>query len=127
MDSTKKETWAFLNAEDICKILRTAKESGVELFECGPLSVHFGARESAPPSEAAPGAEPPKSALPLEELHRVQQQVEETSLLEEEITTKEARAAALLIEDPLAYEQLLAEGELEGAGKDGIGEEALGV
>ena len=128
MASTKKETLGFLNAEDICKILVTAKESGVELFECGPLSVHFGARESAPaPLEAALGAEPPKSALPPAELVQVQQQVEETSLIDEEIRLKEDQVANLLIEDPLAFEEMLAGSELEGAPRDGSGNEASDI
>ena len=124
MDSTEKGVGGFLNAEDICKILVTSKECGVYELELGP----FKARLGAPPVPVlVPGAEPPKSALPPAELVQVQQQVEETSLIDEEIRLKEDQVANLLIEDPLAFEEMLAGSELEGAPRDGSGNEASDI
>lgn len=124
MDSTEKGVGGFLNAEDICKILKAAKEAGVYAIECGPLWARFGAPSLEP---ASTGSAPTKAEEDLGKTIQAQQQAEEASLLEEEIVTKERRIEDLIVEDPLAYEEMIERGELEPEGANGSGDEAQDI
>lgn len=113
----------FLNAEDICKILKAAKESGVFELKCGPLEARFGAPLLEP--AITHGAAPTPAAEDLGKITQAQKQAEEASLEEEGIRATEERLANLIVEDPLAFEEMLANGELEPKGDttDGSGNE----
>lgn len=116
----------FLNAEDICKILRASRESGVYTLKCGPLEVHFGPAPITIADDAYfHGAAPTPAAEDLGKITQAQKQAEEASLEEEGIRATEERLANLIVEDPLAFEEMLASGELEPKGDttDGSGNE----
>lgn len=127
-DSTEMLAQGFLNAEDICKILKASRESGVLSLKCGPLEVCFGPSPAAALADAhISGAAPTPAAEDLGQITQAQQKAEEASLLEEEINTKDDQIAEMLITDPLRFEELMERGELEPGGiiTDGSGQEAF--
>lgn len=95
----------FLSGDEICSIIEVCAKRGVGEFVYGPLSFNFGTKKDTQP--ARNGAQLPENVI------QEQQKIEETTLLSEELRTKEEQIAELLITDPLYAEELIVSGELD--------------
>ena len=98
-----------LSARDLPAILKAAQRSGVIELKFGSLYVRFGV--APPPGEADAHKFGPKPT-PAAEIAELQARIEETSLLEAEVSQKEAELAQMFIEDPEQAERMLSEGDL---------------
>jgi hypothetical protein len=98
-----KDTTASLSSSDIIDIIRASYESGVRELEFQGLRVSF--EEKPKPLEMVITAAPhtPESL--------------ERDLEENEFEVKQKMLDELMISDPLKYEELLTQGELERDGR----------
>lgn len=126
----------FPKADEVCKIIATCRRAGVSSLKLGVLEVVFGA-QSAPPlpvlaQVSKSGAAPTPAAEVPEETIRAQHQVEQDSIEEQGIQTREEQIAELIITDPLKAEEMMMDGDLlepegstDGSSGSGISGEAL--
>lgn len=95
-----------LSSQDICEIIKTCGESGVVDLEYGNLRISFQARNEPCQDELHYQSPGPVTAIP--------KVMEEDNLIRpDEMSVKEDELANMIIEDPLQYEALLANKELE--------------
>ncbi len=107
----------FPNALDLCKIIGACREAGVSRLRVGQMDISFGPEaEILAPAVPTVSVTTPAEKVP-EEIIRAQKRAETASLEEQEITLREQQVAELLISDPLAAEELMAQGELEPSGE----------
>lgn len=103
---TKSTAKNDLQSQDICSIIDTCAKNKVTALKYGGLEISFLAETVIPKTVLS---NPPDNDI-SEEQH-VQNNTE--SFLKEEVMTREEQLALLLIEDPVRYEQMLEDGELE--------------
>ncbi len=97
----------MLEAKEICKIIKEAYQSGVKSLKIGDLSVEF--HEALPQAyyPAAPQATQAKpSHKPIKDADILSEKFSKESLGEESARITESKLEQLLINDPVAYEQL---------------------
>jgi hypothetical protein len=120
-----------LSADEIVKILETCRGLPVSELRYGPLKVAFYGGETAKSeTQGAPQVEVIESQRNIDTLNkealvrglRVAERVQDTFADENEFRSKEDELSLLMIEDPVEYERLLAEGDLV-HGKEAIGTE----
>lgn len=107
----------ILSTNDVCQIIEASAKAGVTELKFGGLHVRFGKTVEqkelgASPSPVQHAPQSYSVADLTEEQHQTQSR---QSLEDEEIKTREERLARLLVEDPMAYEQMLRDGELTDA------------
>jgi len=98
-----------LSAEEVCSILRVCGEAKVSVLKFRDLYVKFGGTAESQKNDVP-------SALPITpeaEISDNSKQVAFEAIEKEMVLTKEERLALLQIEDPLEYERLVVNGELE--------------
>ncbi len=93
-------------AKDICAIMREAHRLGVARLEMGNLKVEFG--DSL--GQAIPA--PPRRQARRADMQQIEKN-EAQAIAEVEQKVREDEMANLILEDPLAYERLVANGELD--------------
>lgn len=93
------------SAEDLCKILIVCREAGVSEIEYGPVKAHF----HPPPATSAESKPLPTPTYLTEE----QGELPSRALVQDELEIKEREMEELMITNPLEFERLQAEGELE--------------
>lgn len=98
-----------LTSTEICKIIKTARQSGVSELKFGELSFSFAKKEEKKPKITQKSVE--ITAEQLAEIEKVSMDAEKTAIMQE----TEDQLEILHLEDPNEYEKLLARGELEGA------------
>lgn len=98
-----------LNPQDICRILQACAKTKVKEFKLGDFSVSF---------EEKPGIKPVESPTLIT---GSAESVEQESIARDEVDIRERQMAEMLIEDPLMYEKLLEQGELEDAKQENSG------
>jgi hypothetical protein len=101
MRSTKKG----LKSYDICNLIKTCSVSGVLELNYGELHIKFASKDIEAPSEPAIAgrkSDATKSTV-----------IEQDSIEQDELKTKQDQLDLMLIEDPAEYERLLIAGELE--------------
>jgi len=112
-----------LNAADVCSIIRACGESRVVELKLGDLHVRFaGDPETVTGTPAVDiGAVrfPPLPAAMVEPDH---EQINQETLLAEELRLREEEIREMLIRDPLLAEKLIMQGELKESDADGADE-----
>jgi hypothetical protein len=117
LTSGTRPTETRLSREEVCSILETSAKIGVLELKFGDLHATFGrpARQEdgrgplAPyPFVQQPHAPPSVTALTEKE----HQEQNSTALEADEVRLREEQLARALVEDPVAYERLLRDGEL---------------
>lgn len=91
-----------LDVEGICRILKACHDSGVSEFSFEKLKVKFG------PSQVTEEMVTPVAP-------HVAREFEAEAIAQAEMKIKEDQLANLPLEDPLRYEELIAEGDLSDA------------
>jgi hypothetical protein len=127
-----------LSTDDICAILKAAKESGARVLKYGGLYIEFGSRTGVPeeetgpriigsrdgrPVRVAPGPSPSDLTIPAAEIAEIQRQKQTQARERDELQIREAQMEEALIEDPVLFEQLLQAGELENDGSAAFNDE----
>ncbi|MFA9263201.1 MAG: hypothetical protein ACEQSB_07770 [Undibacterium sp.] len=92
-----------LDVESVCRILKTCHESGVSELTFAGLKVKFGVPATASEEMLAP-------VSPV-----VAHEIEAEAIAQAESRIREDQLANLPLENPLAFEELLAQGELTDA------------
>lgn len=95
-----------LSSQEVCAILEAGAKNGVSVLKFGDLLVRFG--RHATPTTAIP--EPATTATVTPETHEAQTK---DTLEVEELRLREQELAELQITDPLKYEQMLEDGDLD--------------
>lgn len=103
-----------LNAQEICKLIKACKGSGVTKLKFGDLEITFGeateiARPKVPLTQETP-------TVSEEQLLKAQI-IEAEAVKQDELTEAKDSLENMLIEDPEHYEELIVRGELEDAGE----------
>jgi len=93
-----------LNAKEICSIIRTCAEHGVYRFTLGTMLIEYGKKEEVPA---------PMTDCGLSDMKWQGDEATSSAMDEIESNHKDELLARMLLEDPVGYEQLLAQGELE--------------
>lgn len=106
---TKNNVKSGLSADDVVKILAACKESGVSRLVFSGLNVTM---TPDPRTETIISQVP---GLPSAETLQAMAELSEKGSVQDELSAKDRTLDELLIEDPLAYERLLREKELEDA------------
>lgn len=91
-------------ASEICNIIEACAKSGVETFRAHDIEISFKPRASVPSQE--PLFIPP-------EVERAAESQARESLIRDEVEHKQNELDQLIINDPLAFEELLRSGDLE--------------
>lgn len=107
-----------LAPEEICAIIEACAKNGVATLKFGDLEIQRGppATRSENPEAPASLAPTAHSNIPVAEMTDQQhEQQNANNLVSEELATREAQIAELLVTDPVAAEKLILEGELEDA------------
>jgi hypothetical protein len=99
-----------LTVEEACVIISASAKEGVTTLKWGDLEVTFGRPQVLFP-EPSPFATIPGPPQPVPN-HEDQDQ---EALLAEEVRLREERIAEVAINDPVEYERMVAEGELDDA------------
>jgi len=89
-------------SEDICRIIEQCGKTGVSVLKYGPLEISFDVVRT---SVESPYPEIENSAEKSREIHQ-------TTILQQEIETKEDMLSRLQIEDPVELEKLIMSGDL---------------
>ena len=98
----KSLTSKELTTDQLFDIIDMCCDRGVTEFKFGDLYLRFDLTFS------------PTKKAPVASIKKVES-INENSLLNSEVDLREDQAQQLLIEDPVAYEKLLAQGDLENA------------
>lgn len=94
-----------LTSKDICNIIKQCSYSGVTHFNFGDLQISFKQSQlKAEENSITPGTE-----ILGDELS----QAEETATIQNEVQTREEQLEEMLLTDPLQFEELIRNGELE--------------
>lgn len=102
-----------LSTDEAARIIEVSAKSGVSELKFRGLHVTFG-RPAERGSQATDSVQPeaPQVSQPVTALTEQEHQAQGQAALEqEEVRTREAELALLLITDPLKYEQMLASGQ----------------
>jgi hypothetical protein len=102
-----------LDVKQICDIIKLGSKLGLARLEYEGLKLEFRADDD--PQAPVQGQRGPK--LTKKQAAALQQENEASALADQEFKTREEQLAHLLIADPVAYEELIARGELEHAGE----------
>lgn len=94
----------MLKSDEVCALIKACGESGVSSLKWGNLQVSF---ERSPKEPETP------PAIPDTEISEEIAQSGTRRLEQEEFNTKEDELATMLIENPLEYERMLTNRELE--------------
>lgn len=85
-----------MNVEDVVKLIKACKNSGVHLLKLDTLELQFS--PSGPTAIRAPIIDPPKEPVPADIARAIEREIEEDQDL------KDLQDSILMIEDPLAFE-----------------------
>ena len=99
-----------LTGNDIRDIIKICGDSGVSMFKYGKLEIRFGSSQS-------PAREIPESIPQFQE-------VEAAALLDGEAEIREGQLEEMIVSDPVQFEELMKQNELEDAGIKDIGTES---
>lgn len=94
---------ALFAVEDICAIIRTCKEQGVRSFEYNGLKILLSDQIQNPVTE---------SVFVSREVKQLQDSQTREAYSDQEQKLKQEKLEQLLIEDPVAYEELIRSGDL---------------
>lgn len=108
MSSTAKNN---LTSDDICKIIKACAESGVYKIKCNSLEVEFGQPKKVDHEN-----------FTQELTQEAHDKMDQQTLVEEEVKTREEQIQMMLIENPELAEEMIANGELNEDGTDGPSE-----
>lgn len=110
---TKKEVQSKenpLSSQEVDAIIRSCRENGVTSLKVRDLEITF----SQPVKVSEDKKPTPEVSVPVPEMTDAEIKIKNREALEhDEVSLKEDRIANLLITDPLKYEQMLLDGELE--------------
>lgn len=109
-----------LTVTDVCSILETAAKAGVLELKFGTLHVRFPDPVLRGTSQAQSLGQTP---APAAEIADTQEKLQETALVQDELSAREDQLSQMFIEDPMIAEQMLAEGDLIDDTTDGEGEQ----
>lgn len=93
----------MLKSEEVSALIKICSESGVSQLKWGNLRVNFGSPKK--PSYTL--------EIPDTEISEQTTQLSHSNLVKEELQTREDELDHMLVEDPLAYEEMILAGELE--------------
>lgn len=105
------DTKTVFNVEQVCAIISKCAESGVTELKFGDLHVSFQPK-SEQTTQAATWARPAHHS-DTEISEELLRQTDKERLEQDERRFREEQLAEMMLTDPLAYEELLASGELE--------------
>lgn len=100
-----------LTAQEICSILGACGAAGVAELKFGDLQVSFHRPVEAQMDQTPPVYQPEAA---ISEIHAAQE-IEKSSIEQEEFDVKTERLALMMVEDPAQYEKLFLDGELTDA------------
>lgn len=103
-----------LDVKAISAIMKAGRDSGVSELEFGGLKLKFHPHDSE--YQTIPGPASPR--LSAKRRDTIEKENETQNLEENEAKVREDFISHLRIADPLAYEELLAKGELTNAGQE---------
>lgn len=109
-----------LSSEDVCSILETSAKAGVTKLLFRDLHVEFGTKSEDQVIDLTklqlldyPVVQQNRGSAPVGELTEKQHDsLKKDSLEDEEMRLRQERLALAMVEDPVLYEQLLRDGEL---------------
>lgn len=105
-----------LKSKDICAIIKACKQAGVREFRYRGLELKF--LEVDPPHLAADQRQPEVGVQIIERPTQTPEKIEMTT--EDEEALREMRTQQLMMEDPSAFEQYIADGMMEKNGLRGV-------
>lgn len=99
-----------IEAKDLIKLVKACRTSGVSSLKIGDVEIKFKAGDAAELPRIAPSevVNPPSA----DELKEIEKDVSER----QELSDMESELDHMLLENPVLYEELLVQRELEGGG-----------